>query len=210
MKYTDKTCEEFVEVLASKEPVPGGGSVSALVGALGTALGTMVGSLTVGKKKYADVEDEIKAMMDETTALQAELMDLVQQDIDIFQPLSKLYSMKAESEEEKAQKDKLMEKTLVDACMVPINIMEKCSRAIELAKEYAIKGSKLAVSDAGASAILCKSAMQSASLNVYINTGSMKDRDKAAELNNRCEKLLEEYIPLGDEVFALVVDKLNK
>lgn len=210
MKYIDKTCNEFTEVLAGSSPVPGGGSVSALTGALGAALGNMVGSLTVGKKKYADVEDEIKSLMAEAEAVRSELLDLVQKDIDIFEPLSGLYGMKADTAEEKAEKDKLMEKALNDACMVPINIMESCGRAIELAAEFAEKGSRLAVSDAGASAILCKSALQAASLNVYINTNSMKDRERAKELNERCTLLLKKYTALGDEVFSYVEARLRK
>ena len=95
MLYTDKTCREFVENTAGKTPVPGGGSVSALVGALGTALGRMVGSLTLGKKKYADVQAEMLELAREADSLQAELLELVQADIDIFRPLSELYGMKA-------------------------------------------------------------------------------------------------------------------
>ncbi|MBQ0079209.1 MAG: cyclodeaminase/cyclohydrolase family protein [Eubacterium sp.] len=210
MAYTDKSCREFTALTASKEPVPGGGSVSALVGALGVALGIMVGSYTVGKKKYADVEDEIKACMEETEQIREDLLALVQADVDAFEPLSKLYGMKPETEEEKAKKDELMEATLNEACAIPIQIMEKCARAIELSKIYAEKGSVLMTSDAGASAISCKGALQAASLNVYINTSSMKNRERAEELNAKCEALLEEYTALADEVFCWVANKLKK
>lgn len=209
MLYTDKTCRQFVEVTASKEPVPGGGSVSALVGALGTALGRMVGSLTVGKKKYADVEEEMLSLMDEADGLQHELLDLVQKDIDIFQPLSELYGMKAETDEEKERKAQLMEAVLEDACRVPMEIMEKCGRAIELAGIFAEKGSRLAVSDAGASAIICKAALQAASLNVYINTGSMGNKRRAEELNDKCAIQLMTYNAMADEIFENVSKKLK-
>lgn len=209
MLYTDKTCRQFVEVTASKEPVPGGGSVSALVGALGTALGRMVGSLTVGKKKYADVEEEMLSLMDEADGLQRELLDLVQKDIDIFQPLSELYGMKAETDEEKERKAQLMEAALEDACRVPMEIMEKCGRAIELAGIFAEKGSRLAVSDAGASAIICKAALQAASLNVYINTGSMGNKRRAEELNDKCAIQLMTYNAMADEIFENVSKKLK-
>lgn len=209
MLYTDKTCRQFVEVTASKEPVPGGGSVSALVGALGTALGRMVGSLTVGKKKYADVEEEMLSLMDEADGLQRELLDLVQKDIDIFQPLSELYGMKAETDEEKERKAQLMEAALEDACRVPMEIMEKCGRAIELAGIFAEKGSRLAVSDAGASAIICKAALQAASLNVYINTGSMGNKRRAEELNDKCAIQLMTYNTMADEVFENVSERLR-
>lgn len=209
MLYTDKTCRQFAEVTASKEPVPGGGSVSALVGALGTALGRMVGSLTVGKKKYADVEEEMLSLMDEADGLQRELLDLVQKDIDIFQPLSELYGMKAETDEEKERKAQLMETALEDACRVPMEIMEKCGRAIELAGIFAEKGSRLAVSDAGASAIICKAALQAASLNVYINTGSMGNKKRAEELNDKCAIQLMTYNTMADEIFENVSERLR-
>ena len=210
MEYTSKSCAEFTALTASKEPVPGGGSVSALVGALGTALGTMVGNYTVGKKKYIDVEEEIKACMEETEQIREDLLALVQADIDAFGPLSKLYGMKAETPEEKAEKDALMEDALNASCAIPLEIMRKCGRAIELAGVYADKGSVMMTSDAGASAISCKGALQAASLNVYINTGSMKDREKAAQLNSECEELLAKYTKLADEIFGAVADKLKK
>jgi len=210
MKYAERSCSWFVDELASKAPVPGGGSVSALVGALGAALGDMVGELTVGKKKYADVENEIKDCMQEVCQVKDQLMALIQQDIDIFEPLSALYGMKADTDEEKAEKARLMEKALRQACQVPLDIMEQCARAIELSAVFAEKGSRLAVSDAGASAILCKSAMQAASLNVYINTNSMKDREKAAELNQACADMLAKYPAMADAVFGAVVAQLKK
>ena len=132
MLYTEKSCKKFIEAAASKEPVPGGGSVAALAGALGTSLGHMVGALTVGKKKYADVEDEMMELMKEGRQLQRDLLDLVQADIDMFEPLSKLYSMKAENDEEIAERDRLMEEALEHASAVPLQIMDKCGRAIEL------------------------------------------------------------------------------
>ena len=107
MEFTKGTCEEFVEVLASKAPVPGGGGASALVGAIGTALGNMVGSLTLGKKKYADVQDDIIALKAKADALQAELLGLVQKDAEMFEPLSKAYGLPKETEEEKAEQLKL-------------------------------------------------------------------------------------------------------
>ena len=170
----------------------------------------MVGSLTVGKKKYAGVEDEMLSLMEEADKLQQELIDLVQGDIDIFRPLSELYGMKAETAEEKEKKAALLEAAYVDACKVPLDIMEKCGRAIELAGVFAEKGSRLAVSDAGAAAIICKSAMQAASLNVYINAGSMRDRRKAAELTEKCESCLAVYTAMADEVFDGVVGYLKK
>ncbi|MFQ8603287.1 MAG: cyclodeaminase/cyclohydrolase family protein [Anaerovoracaceae bacterium] len=209
MIYTEKTCREFTQATASRQPVPGGGSVSALTGALGAALGNMVGALTVGKKKYADAEEYLNALMKESEELQEELLDLVQKDVDIFKSLSELYKIKAETEEEKLRKAERMEDVLEKACDIPIMVMKKCGRAIELSKGFAEKGSSAVLSDAGASAAICKAALQAASLNVYINTNSMKDRIKADRLNTLCGEYMEKYTYLADEVFGYVTDKLR-
>ena len=179
MGFSTVPCNEFVEVLGSKAPVPGGGGASALVGAVGTALGNMVGALTVGKKKYADVEEEMKELMAKATTLQDELLHLIERDAEVFEPLSKAYGMPRETEEEKAEKARVMEIVLKDACSVPMEIMEKCCEAIDLIVEFAAKGSALAISDAGVGAAFCKAALEGASLNVYINTKSMKNREYA-------------------------------
>ena len=121
MIYTEKSCKKFIEAAASKEPVPGGGSVAALAGALGTSLGHMVGALTVGKKKYADVEDEMMELMKEGRQLQRELLDLVQADIDMFEPLSQLYSLKPETDEEIAGFHSLLEGNLKKYGAVPVH-----------------------------------------------------------------------------------------
>ena len=187
MGFSTSTCTEFVEVLASKAPVPGGGGASALVGAVGTALGNMVGSLTVGKKKYADVEDEMYELKAKCDQLQKDFLRLIERDAEVFEPLSKAYGMPKETEEEKAEKARVMEIVLKDACSVPMEIMEKCCEAIELIVEFGAKGSKLAISDAGVGAAFCKAALQGASLNVYINTKSMADREYAEELNRKAD-----------------------
>ena len=189
MECTKGSCEAFVEVLASKAPVPGGGGASSLVGAIGTALGNMVGSLTLGKKKYADVQDDIIALKAKADALQMELLDLVQKDAEMFEPLSKAYGLPKETEEQKAEKARIMEAALKDACSVPLLIMEKCCEAIELHKEFAAKGSALAISDVGVGVACCRAALLGASLNVFINTKSMTDKAYAAEINEKAEAI---------------------
>ena len=209
MGFSTVPCNEFVEVLASKAPVPGGGGASALVGAIGTALGNMVGSLTVGKKKYADVEAEMYELKAKADKLQAELLHLIERDAEVFEPLSKAYGMPRETEEEKAEKARVMEIVLKDACSVPIEIMEKCCEAIEIIVEFAAKGSALAISDAGVGVAFCKAALKGASLNVYINTKSMKNREYAEELNAKCDAMLEKYTKIADEVFDSVLGRLK-
>ena len=209
MGFSTVPCNEFVEVLASKAPVPGGGGASALVGAIGTALGNMVGSLTVGKKKYADVEEEMYALIAKCDTLQKELLALVEKDAEVFEPLSKAYGMPRNTEEEKAEKARVMEIVLKDACSVPMEIMEKCCEAIELIQEFAAKGSTLAISDAGVGAAFCKAALEGASLNVYINTKSMKNREYAEELNAKADAMLAKYPKMAEEIFESVLGRLK-
>ena len=198
MDFTQKTCREFVEVLASSAPVPGGGGAAALVGAIGTALGNMVGSLTVGKKKYADVEAEIIALKAKCDALQTELLDQVPADAVGFEPLAKAYGIPKDNPE----RDKILEEATIVACQVPMHIMELCCEAIEAISVFAAKGSRLAVSDAGCGAVCCKAALQSASLNVFINTKSLKNREAAEEMNAKANGMLDKYCAMADEIFA--------
>lgn len=210
MNFADKSCREFTDILASKEPVPGGGGASALVGALGAALGNMVGALTVGKKKYADVEQDVCSLMERITILQADLLALIEKDAEVFAPLAKAYGMPKETPEEAAEKERVMEEALKSASLVPLAIMEKCCQVIDLQAEFAQKGSALAVSDAGTGVIFCKAALQGASLNVFINTKSMKDRELAAELEEKADGMLREYTVKADEVFAAVYGRLRQ
>ena len=210
MGFSDKSCSEFVEVLATKAPVPGGGGASAMVGALATALGNMVGSLTVGKKKYAAVEEEMWALKDRCDRLQKDFLHLVERDAEVFEPLARAYSMPKNTEEEKAEKARVMEIVLRDACSVPMEIMEKCCEAIDIIDVFAEKGSVIAISDAGVGAAFAKAALKGASLNVYINTKSMADRALAEELNAKCDRMLEEYTGKADAIFDSVLGRLKK
>lgn len=209
MSFTTYTCEDFVEILATKAPVPGGGGASALVGALGTALGNMVGSLTVGKKKYADVEADIIALKEKADALQKDFLRLVEEDAKVFEPLSKAYGMPKDTEEEKAEKARVMEIVLKDACSVPMEIMRKCCEAIDIIEEFAAKGSVIALSDAGVGAAFCKAALYGASLNVFINTKSMANREYAESLNKEAEEMMAVYGAKADAVFEGVNARLR-
>ncbi len=197
MDMTMESCRTFVEVLASNVPAPGGGGAAALVGAIGTALGNMVGSLTVGKKKYADVEGEIIALKEKCDALQKALLDQVEADEVNFLPLAKAYGIPKDD----PNRDKIMEEATIIACSTPMKIMELCCEAMDCIAVFAAKGSRLAVSDAGCGAVCCKAALQAASLNVFINTKSLKNRDVAEEMNRKANLMLNKYCQLADEIF---------
>lgn len=209
MSFTTYTCEDFVDILSAKAPVPGGGGASALVGAIGCALGNMVGSLTVGKKKYADVEADIIVLKEKADILQKELLRLVEEDAKVFEPLSKAYGMPKDTEEEKAEKARVMAVVLKDACSIPMEIMRKCCEAVDLIAEFAAKGSVIALSDAGVGAAFCKAALLGASLNVFINTKSMEDRAYAERLNKEAEEMIAVYCVKADEVFERVKGRLK-
>ena len=200
MDYTTRSCREFVAALASDAPAPGGGGAAALAGALGTALGNMVGALTVGKKKYADVEEEIKSLMARCSALQAQLLDQVPADAEGFLPLAKAYGIPKDDPD----RSRILEEATVTACAVPMRIMELCCESLEAVKVLAEKGSRLAVSDAGCAAALVKAALQAASLNVFINTKTLQDRVLAEEMNAKCLEMLETYGAMADGIFQSV------
>lgn len=200
MDMTMESCRTFVEVLASNAPAPGGGGAAALVGAIGTALGNMVGSLTLGKKKYADVEEEIIALKAKCDALQKQLLDQVEADEVNFLPLAKAYGIPKDD----PSRDQVMEEATVIACSTPMKIMELCCEAMECIRVFAEKGSRLAVSDAGCGAVCCKAALQAASLNVFINTKSLKNRQVAEEMNAKANAMLHTYCALADEIFNTV------
>ena len=200
MDMTLASCREFVTVLASDAPAPGGGGAAALVGAIGTALGNMVGSLTVGKKKYAAVEAEIIALKAKCDELQKQLLDQVEADEVNFLPLAKAYGIPKDD----PNRDKVMEEATIIACSTPMHIMELCCEAIEAIAVFAEKGSRLAVSDAGCGAVCCKAALQAASLNVFINTKSLKNREVAEEMNAKANGMLDKYCAMADDIFASV------
>ena len=197
MDYTTKSCREFVTVLASNEPAPGGGGASALVAAIGTALGNMVGSLTVGKKKYADVEAEIIALQKKCDALQTELLDQVPADAEGFIPLANAYGIPKDDPD----RPRIMEEATITACKVPMHIMELCCESMDAIAVFAAKGSRLAVSDAGCGAVIVKAALQAASLNVFINTKSLKNREVAEDMNRHANVMLNKYCSVADGIF---------
>ena len=200
--------QEFLDVLSSKEPVPGGGA-SALAGALGNALGQMVSNLTIGKKKYALVEDEIKELAERMKGIQGQFTQLADQDAKVFAPLAKCYSLPSDTEEEKAYKAEVMEARLLDASLVPMEIMEKAAEMLEIMDILADKGSRMAVSDVGVGVQFIRTALLGAVMNVYINTKSMKNRGKAEEMNEKAERLIREGTEAADRIYQKVLGQLR-
>ncbi|MEG1658272.1 MAG: cyclodeaminase/cyclohydrolase family protein, partial [Oscillibacter sp.] len=161
---TELRCTDFIAQLASAAPVPGGGSASALMGALGSALGNMVGSLTVGKKKYAAVEAEILQLKAQSDQLQEKFLSLAEADAAVFAPLANAYGLPRETEAQRREKALVMEAVLRDASAVPLEIMETCLEALRVVERFAQLGSRLALSDAGCAAACCRAALNAATL----------------------------------------------
>ncbi len=207
-KLVQKTCADFVSELATKSPVPGGGGASALVGAIAVALGNMVASLTIGKKKYIDVEEDIIRLQKRAYAIQDKLLELVDEDAKAFEPLSKAYSMPKETQSQIEEKERVMEEALVKASLVPYKTMEVCIEAIDIIEELAQKGSRLAISDAGVGASCLETAIKGSALNVFINTKSMKNRTYADELNQKTNELLNIGTSKANEIYENVKNRL--
>lgn len=205
----EQTIAQFLEVLSSRQPVPGGGGASALAGALGSALGLMVGNLTVGKKKYAQVEADVRLLMERLELLQADMASLADEDAEVFAPLAAAYGLPAGTEEEKAYKAEVMEKNLLEASLVPVRIMEKAVETLEILEELEQKGSVMAVSDVGVAVQFIRTALTGAVMNVYINTKSMKSRQTAEKINEKAEQMLTAGTSQADRVYGKVLARLK-
>ena len=182
---------DFLEQLSSSAPIPGGGGASAAVGAFASALGLMVTNLTVGKKKYADVEEEILEIREKLEQKKQDLVRMVDEDAEAFEPLAKAYRMPKETEEEQAEKEKVMEAAL---------------KNMEMIRVLGEKGSRLAVSDAGVAILFAQAALEGASLNIFINTKMMKDQEEAERLNYLADQL----IATGKELKETTYDAVLK
>lgn len=210
MKISEKTCIGFVEVLASKDAVPGGGGAAALVGAIGMALGSMVCNLTIGKKKYAEYEESVREILDKATKIEEKLLNMIDDDAENFLPLSKAYGLPQGSEEEKKVKEETMENALKTACQVPIDIVRVCFDAIKLHEDLVDKGSKLAISDVGVGVQCLRASILSGQLNVIININSIKDEEYVEKIKSEVDNLVENGVKICDEVYVKVLKALEK
>ena len=204
MHTAEQTCQGFLDALASKAPVPGGGGASALVGALGTALCTMVGNYTVGKEKYAEVEEDAKALMAKAEDIRARLLALVDADAEAFEPLSKAYAIPKDDPNREA----VMEQCLRDAAATPMEILRLSCQAIDLHREMLDKGSVMMLSDVGTGVIFCQSALYGAALNVRVNTKSMTDRTFAKAMDEETDALVEQYGTIARQVYNVILGRL--
>ena len=208
MKLADLKVTEFVDLLASDAPAPGGGSAAALEGAIGAALTAMVCGLTKGKKKFAEfndlaVEAEVKAL-----ALKDRFVDVMDRDTEAFNVVSAAFGMPKETDEEKAARSAAIQKGLEGCTATPFEMMEIAVETLELTDSILGKSNDSAASDLGVSALSLRAAIQGAWLNVLINIGSLKNKELAEDYRVKGEALLAKTLPLADKIYAEVVTML--
>ncbi len=205
----DKKVSNFLNELASNSPTPGGGSVAALAGALGAALISMVGNLTVGKKKYEDVEEDIKKIISSSEKLRYELSQLIEEDVKVFNNFMSTYKMPKETEDEKKVRAEKIQESLIKAAKVPLKVAYKCLDILSLSKEVAEKGNINVVSDAGVAALMAEAALESAILNVKINLKMIKDEKTKEELSSSIQELLLKEKGQKEKVLEIVEQKIS-
>ena len=208
MEIKDKSIAVFLDELASKSATPGGGSVSALMGAQAAALVSMVCNLTVGKAKYAEVEADMQALLAQAEALRDKLEGMIKADVDVFDRLMAAYGLPKESDEDKQQRSATIQLVLREATEVPLQCAKACAEALALSQIAAEKGSSAVISDAGVAAMAAYAGLKSAALNVYINTGSLKDRAFADAKLAELETLLAGAEAGVASIYQLVKGKL--
>ncbi len=202
---SERTLQQFSDELASASSTPGGGGASALAGALAASLGSMVGSLTLGKKKYAGVQEEIKQLMEQSESLRLLLLEDIKEDAIAFEPLSKAYGLPKDTPD----RDAILEECLRQAADAPYQIMVHVAQVITLLERYGETGSKLVISDAATGAALAYGALLGASINVRVNTRLMKDKEYATQLNQKVEQLTDCYGPKALAVFNKINERMK-
>ena len=209
-KYVDMSMREFADELASKKSMPGGGSVAAYALTLSNGLASMVANFTTGKKKYAEFEEDIQKILEETEKMSESILSMVDEDAEAFLPLAAVYKMPAETEDEKREKEIEMQKCLKNAAMVPMKLLRTCSKVLDLHTELLTKGSKMLISDVGVGVQMLKSAALSAQLNVLININGVNDCEFVDKMSSELETLINEISEKCDKIYSEVLKDVRK
>lgn len=195
---------KFIEALASSAPTPGGGGACAYAGALAAALGSMVGNLTLGKPRYASVEEDVREHLVQFKACREELLHLIDADAKAFSALARTWKMPKASQAQRDMRHAAEQRALVEACEVPLQIMCVCAKVIELDDFMAHNASRLALSDIGASAALAKGALKAAALNVHVNISLMDDGETAERFRREADDLAKSFSYRADVIYDYV------
>lgn len=206
---TEKNITEFLDELASPSPAPGGGSVAALAGALGAALTSMVCNLTIGKKKYADAEPEMRRILEESENLRARFTELVDRDTNAFNKVMEAFGLPKDTEGQKALRNAAIQGATKEATLVPLEVMKHVIDALALAKAVAARGNANSASDAGTSALMLHAACEAAALNVRINLRGITDTDFVGWKGEEVESLVRTSKAVAEGIVADVVKAVS-
>jgi len=205
-----KTIHAFLDDLASSSPAPGGGSVAALSGALGSALTSMVCNLTIGKKKYADVDEEMKKVLAQAEHMREQFTELVERDTHAFNKVMEAFALPKETDPQKALRAAAIREATKEATLVPLEVMKHCIDALALAQTVAAKGNVNSVSDAGVSAIMLHAALEAAALNVRINLKRLNDPDFVGWKEDELQSLRSTGALMLEEIQGIVDEQMQK
>ena len=206
--FKEQQLQTFLDQLASKASTPGGGSAAAIMGAMGAALISMVANLTVGKKKYEDVEAEMQGFLEQSETVRTRLTGMIQADVDVFDKVMAAYGMARETEADKEQRSQAIQAALKEATDVPLACAQLCADVIELCRPVAEKGNINVISDAGVAVLAAHAALRSAALNVYINIGGIRDEEFVNDRRRKLEFVLSGAGVATETVYELVKSKL--
>ncbi|WP_165062437.1 cyclodeaminase/cyclohydrolase family protein [Adlercreutzia sp. ZJ154] len=201
--------EEFIEDLASSAPTPGGGGACACVGALSAALASMVGNITVSNQKYANTHEQMRASVNRLKSTRKNLLRLIDLDAEAFASMSAAFKMPADTSEQIASKELALNSALIQACDIPLDIMQECADVLDECKMLVRDGSRMVVSDAGVAAVFAKAAIKGAALNVCINTEWMTEESLAKQYMNKVHRIMSENDSLADEIYAHVLERVG-
>jgi formiminotetrahydrofolate cyclodeaminase len=205
----EQSLRQFLDELASSAPTPGGGSAAALMGAMGAALVAMVCSLTIGRKDYESVEDEMRRALAEAEALKQRLTAMIEADVQAFDALMAAYKLPRTTEEEKVSRGRAIQEALRQATDVPLACAEACADVIDLARRVAPIGNRGVISDAGVASLAAYAALRSAALNVYINAPSIKDADFVNSRRERLDRMLARCAGGSEQAYETVRGRLG-
>jgi len=207
--YLERPLKDFIRDTSSRTPTPGGGSVAALVGALGSSLLCMVGNFTLGKKKFESVQGEIKKLLDKLESLTSKLSELIQEDILAYQNFSRVSSMPKNTPVEKETREKALQNALKKAAQVPLETEKFCFELLKIAHRLLTIGNPNLISDVGVGAILAEAALESAALNVEINLSYIKDKEFVEKMRESVQNLLNESKVLTEKIVKKVQEKIT-
>ena len=202
--------QQYINELSSNSPTPGGGNVAALCGALSASLGTMVCNLTIGKKKYAEVESEMTALRQELESFQKIFLVLAEKDNAAFDKVMEAFRMPKESDSEKEIRNHKIEEATLGAAAVPSDVMKNCAEILPLLKSIVEKGNKNSISDSGVAVSLIQTACRSAYLNVLINCASLNNQTIANEIRKRAEIQVEDVSREAELILHQVILLINQ